>query len=273
MIIRHLNYRWHGLCLKALGMKRELLHLTKAVKFQAAAGAALTLAIVIVATLPDRSLSTQSQDRQVFFTQEDDNEPMLGSLSFWRRVQLHTRSFSQIAAFEQSPLKIRGERQFITKVSRNFFETVAPRFSIPGPSLNASRGLAYISHDYWLRHFGGRSDIVGQSLHCPRLSYCVAGVLDARSSLPVNNDIWVLMDERDLREGSSSARYQFVAQLEAGVTFAAAQAELSSVVDSAMESNAGEVVARAIRLTPVQPGRNFEALAFNEGETVTMAAR
>ena len=101
-------------------------------------------------------------------------------------LQRNTRSFQAIAAFQTRVLAI-GEgsdthEAKVTVASASYFQffDVRPtlgRFYGPAEdSVPAGAPVVVLGHDYWQSRFGGRGDIVGQTLRIDRGTFTIIGV-------------------------------------------------------------------------------------------------
>jgi putative ABC transport system permease protein len=109
--------------------------------------------------------------------------------------------FSQLAAYPvlstgfnlsdaQPPLRVQG-----AQVTRSFFEVFGlqpalgrgflPEEDIPGGQL-----VVVLGHELWQRHFGGRPDVLGQSLTLSGEPYIVVGVAPPGFRHPENAQLW-----------------------------------------------------------------------------------
>ena len=130
------------------------------------------------------------------------------------------------------------EREFITQVSSEFFDTLgtAPLFgrAFTDAEMNyATANVAIVSYDYWQEHFGGDAGVLGRSLRIDGSQATIVGVLPRSFRfLSSRNRIYLPLassaDERgpDLRHSGSFTR--MIARLRNGVTIAAAQAQIDA---------------------------------------------
>jgi putative ABC transport system permease protein len=92
-----------------------------------------------------------------------------------------------------------------------------------------------LSHDLWLRRFGGDPNIVGRTIRLSEIEYPVVGILPANFEGLLESGIDVLRPLRyadTLSQACRSCRHvQAVARLRDGVSHAAARAELASTFE------------------------------------------
>jgi predicted permease len=101
-------------------------------------------------------------------------------------LQRNTRSFESLAAFQTRVLAI-GEgtdthEAKVTVASASYFQffdvrPILGRFYGPAEdSVPAGAPVVVLGHDYWQSRFGGRGDIVGQTLRIDRGTFTIVGV-------------------------------------------------------------------------------------------------
>jgi macrolide transport system ATP-binding/permease protein len=125
-------------------------------------------------------------------------------------------------------------------VSDNFFATlgvtpVLGRDFRPGEDLPGAEPTLILSYQSWQKRFGGRTDIVGQTIHSADVVYTIVGVLPADFQFAPrgNAEIWATL--RPPKEGCMPHRgchnLDGVARLKSGVSLATAHANLSAIAD------------------------------------------
>jgi putative ABC transport system permease protein len=183
--------------------------LTKAPGF--AAVAVLTLALGIGAntaifTVADALLLkplpySDPQKLALVYATRTDDRTAVGPFSHPRfeLLRQRERSFSSFAVFTNDNFNLtgRGEPQQISaaRVSWTFFDVlgvrpVLGRTFLPDEGQPAGNRVAIISHEFWMREFGGARNTIGQSLALDSQSYTIIGVLPGDFSFqPLGNDI------------------------------------------------------------------------------------
>lgn len=117
------------------------------------------------------------------------------------------------------------------QVTANFFPVLglAPalgRHFTAGEDRPNGPRVALISHDLWQRQFGGRADILDQTVKLDGAPHAIVGVMPARFRHPYRAEVWVPLAAHF---EPSPARYRYlygVARLQPGVTLAAADAAI-----------------------------------------------
>ena len=130
-----------------------------------------------------------------------------------------------------------GEAETATVVSTeaNFFSVlgVQPhlgRTFAAGEDAAGRNRVAILSYGFWQRHFGGRHEIVGQSVALDNESYTIIGVMPPWFNFPAATDLWTPMDMTPKALGSRhSHSYRALARLKPGVPLSQAAADLVTI--------------------------------------------
>ena len=167
-----------------------------------------------------------------------------------------SRTFSGVAAFASDTFNLSGqgepEQLSSARISANFFDVLGVRpvlgrgFAKDGDQPQAKPEVI-ISHSLWLRRFGAREDIIGQSISLDSGDYSIAGVLPSGfifSELSPNVDIW---SPRVFEHSLASAErvrlgvnfLYGVARLASGTTREHAQAEMDLLNGQYQRDNPG----------------------------------
>ena len=149
------------------------------------------------------------------------------------------RSFKQMAAyrgaaysFETGP---RVEQLNVGEVTPGFFALLGAkpdvgRFFLSQESTRGHDRVVVISHDFWAKHYAGRSDLAGTTLKLNGEIYDVVGVLDRNFEwlVALDTEVWVPLV---LERGSVSRQRRdliAIARLADGTIQQSAQAEMST---------------------------------------------
>ncbi|MGE4067749.1 MAG: ABC transporter permease [Vicinamibacterales bacterium] len=171
----------------------------------------------------------------------------------WRR---ESRTFEGLAAMGGFSANLTGrgepERLRAASVSGNFFTTLgvtAPlgRTLLPSDDEADATPVAVLGDGLWQRMFGGSPSAIGQSLVLDGRPHTIVGVLPPRFALPTlgDTDVWLSGDHGiprsfpfpgDLREVRDSHFIGVIGRLAPGATRAAAQAELTGVMQRLAEA-------------------------------------
>jgi predicted permease len=123
------------------------------------------------------------------------------------------------------------------RVSAGFFSTlgVKPmlgRVFLPGEDQPGKARIAILSYGTWLKRFGGRRDVVGQSVNLSGEAYMIVGVLPRQFQFAPRRDseFWTpLLDKNGCEQRRSCHNLFGVGRLRDGVTMEAARAEMKSI--------------------------------------------
>jgi putative ABC transport system permease protein len=211
------------------------------------AAAALTLALSIGAAttmfsvvneIVLRPLDYHSPRELVFLNESSPDGAQTYSVPIpnfldWRE---RNRSLRSLSAFRATSFNLTGSgeplRVRAAMVSANFFETlgVAP---ILGRGLR-NGPVAILSHGFWQRRFGGRTDALGASLVLDGRSFTVAGVMPPSFEFLTSSiELWVPIEEfrseLPWSERGSHPALWVVGRLAPGVDLGAARADMDRI--------------------------------------------
>ena len=156
----------------------------------------------------------------------------------WKRLN---RSFSSIDVYTGNGYLLRGasgtEPVPAARVSDGFFTTlgVKPllgRVFNPGEDQPGRAKIVILSYGTWMKRFGGRNDVVGQSVNLSGDSYTIVGVLPRDFSFAPrgNSEFWVpLLDKFECEKRRSCHDLDGIGRLRDGVTPQAAMADLQAI--------------------------------------------
>jgi putative ABC transport system permease protein len=152
------------------------------------------------------------------------------------------RSFSDMCLFGQPTLNVSDagrapERYNGAVISANIFHLldVRPLLGSGFTDEDDKFGVAphvVLGYGVWQTRYGGRSDIIGQSIRIDELLATVVGVMPPGMQFPPNTDVWLPMGQSTIvrGQGRQVRSYQVIGRLAKGVTPAQAQSELSAIV-------------------------------------------
>ncbi|HEX9759932.1 MAG TPA: ABC transporter permease, partial [Candidatus Acidoferrales bacterium] len=172
------------------------------------------------------------------------------------------RSFEQMAAYTgygaafnltgfDEPERLRG-----AQVTSNFFTVlgVQPALGslftkeneVPGKDL-----VIVLSHGFWQRKYGGRADVVGQSIQLSGNTYTIVGVMPAGFQFPRGTELWKpLAPGDDLRQSRGSFWLPVIGRLKPGIELSQAQADVNAVA-AALEKEYPGNAGFGINLVPL----------------------
>jgi len=157
----------------------------------------------------------------------------------WRRL---SASFEAMSAYATAALNFVGEgdpqRIEGTEVTPAFFKTldVQPllgRTFTEQDGMDGAAGTVVLSYEMWQTVFGGRHDVLGNTIRLDNSSYTVIGVMPADFFFPARGgQLWkplVLGDPP--KEARDNCYLNGIGKLKAGVSIEKARAELTVIAD------------------------------------------
>ena len=171
--------------------------------------------------------------------------------SFWKTSGIHgtvsapdfhdwhdqSSSFSAMAYYddETSAVTVHSMAEYtpVAEVTPEFFDVFAVR-PVIGREFSAEERKTgagvLIGYDWWQGHFGGRPEVLGQSLRMYEKDLTIIGVMPAGFSFPGKTAIWLAANSIFPETASRSAHnYQVVARLKPGLEMQRAQAEMTGI--------------------------------------------
>jgi predicted permease len=153
----------------------------------------------------------------------------------WRDKQ---EVFSDIGTYNLQILNLTGgdqaERVTGARVTGNFFSMfdvppAAGRYFGPSEDQPGSSPVAVISFGLWQRRFGGKADLIGQSITLNGDAYTVIGVAPSSFQFPQRIDVWkpAILDEQKTQRGSNYLKV--IARLKDGVSESQAEAQMNQI--------------------------------------------
>jgi putative ABC transport system permease protein len=205
---------------------------------------------------PDRVVMVWEDAWQMGFHK---NTPAPGNYNDWVRLN---RSFSGIAATRGSTVNVTGDgspEQIVGRgVTPNFFSVlgVAPFLgrTFTDEENRANARVVVISRGLWQRRYGGDAAIVGKTLLLNAIQYQVIGVMP-RSFVFRNRDVdyWLPIALPSNQINTYTSHFlNVVGRLAPGVTFAAAQDDLTRVADAIRQEHPDTNKAIGVTLVPMR---------------------
>lgn len=168
-----------------------------------------------------------------------------------------SRGLSELSAVSGEEFNLTGtgepERLYGARVSSNFFSMVGIEPAIgrafaPEEDASGRDQVAVLSHDLWVRRFGGDPNIVGRPVALNGQTFTVIGVMPRSFLFPVGRqlhqymplgprvDIWKPMAfSKDEVTSEGSWNYGVIARITAGTSLAVAQEELNAIAKAISE--------------------------------------
>ena len=148
---------------------------------------------------------------------------------------LGTARVRSTVLFDSGAERLRGEG-----VSRGYFETLGIRPALgrvlqPADHTADAPAVVVLSHDTWLRHFGGDAAVVGRPFRTPHAAYTIVGVAQRGFEGTVEDDVvefFIPLEQyepRALRTDRNARPSWAIGRLRPGASIGAAQAEAERV--------------------------------------------
>jgi len=139
------------------------------------------------------------------------------------------------------------------------------RTLLPDEDLKQGNRAAVLSYGLWQRHFGGDSNVLGQTLTVDtygRRDYTIVGVMPPGFGLPSRCELWLPLGWMGvtLTERRSAHWHNVIARLKPGVALAQAQSELSAIQARLKEAYPGQAIGSEVAVVPLLQqalGRNL----------------
>ena len=121
------------------------------------------------------------------------------------------------------------------------------RWLLAADSEPGASPVAALSHELWLRRFGGATDILGRTIHVDGAAREVVGVMPAGFQFPEpDTELWLPLEIDPARAPIGSFSARGFARLREGVGLAAAQADLHRLTDTLAEVFPDDPAARIL---------------------------
>ena len=155
----------------------------------------------------------------------------------YKDLALRSRSFEALAEYKAWPQSIAGGTEPVRAnacaVSPNFFEVLGVQPLIGRLSFATSHGdvtpTAVVSHRFWNKLLQGRTDLRDSALRFADRSFDIIGVLPAEVEFPSDADVWYPASINPPVDSRTAHNWNVMGRLRAGVSMAAAKAELANV--------------------------------------------
>lgn len=197
-----------------------------------------------------RPLPYQHADRLVMIWgnfQKLNIERLTAKVAEYEDYRAQTRSFEQVAGFENQNLNLTGDQQAERITGAR---VTANLFSMLGAPVELGRGIAaeenqaghdkvvVLSQGFWQRHFGGQANALGQTLRLDDQNYTVIGVMPSgfqfpHASFPFGQpaDLWLPLSYtvEQVAERRGPYRLNVISVLRSGVSLEQARAEMNAL--------------------------------------------
>jgi len=156
----------------------------------------------------------------------------------WKRMN---KALASIDVYNGMSYLLRGssgsEAVLAARVSDGFFTTLGVnamlgRVFLPGEGEPGHAKIVMLTYGSWIKRFGARQDIIGQSVSLSGDNYSIVGVLPRNFSFAPQGgaELWVpLLDPSNCEQRRSCHDLDGIGRLRDGVTMQMAQADLSGI--------------------------------------------
>ncbi|HMI58630.1 MAG TPA: ABC transporter permease, partial [Gemmatimonadaceae bacterium] len=198
---------------------------------------------------PDRLVALTHSIEVSGVPEADQSE---GTLLFY---QEHATAFTGIGAWRNQSVNLElvdgrvgdAERVSAAQVTSNLFEVLG----IP-PMLGrdfrrdedrvGATPVVILSHDFWLRHFGGDRSAIGKRIVADGISREIVGVMPQGFAFPRSApELWTPMPFDPAHAQVASFNYRGVGRLRDGATIASARADLAHVLPGLLDQYPGDI--------------------------------
>jgi predicted permease len=251
---RDLTIRFGSVAMESLW--QDLRHAVRALRRSAAFAAVvvITLALGIGANTAIFSvvrgvllkpLPHKDGDRLVYLRQSSDRgDNMNFSVPEVRDFRTGAKSLAQIAEYSPYGIILRTDREAMRLraglVTGNYFEVmglspILGRVTRPNDDGPGVPAVIVLTHDLWMRRFGGDSSIVGRMVRADGKSAEVIGVLQPAPFFPLRMDVLMNMVISPhhigaaMQEDRTHRMTEVVARMAPGATFGQVKAEVAAV--------------------------------------------
>jgi predicted permease len=178
----------------------------------------------------------------------------------WKRLN---KSLSSLDVYNGTGYLLRSaggtEPVPAARVSDGFFSTLGVRpmlgrVFLPGEDRPGQAKIVILSYATWMKRFGGRSDVIGQSVSLSAANYIIVGVLPREFAFAPrgNAEFWTpLLDKNGCEQRRSCHNLDGLGRLRDGVSLAAASADLKAIAAQLEQQYPGSNHGQSADLVPL----------------------
>jgi putative ABC transport system permease protein len=181
----------------------------------------------------DRIVALENRDATV----NNEDRRAIHDFLTWRR---ELKSVVELGAFQNVSRNVtigEGEPQLVRfaemtaagfRVAR--VQPLMGRYFVADDERIDRPAVLVIGHDVWKTRFGGRADVIGQSVKVGRVGHTIVGVMPEGFAFPIRNSWWIPLRAEAAASASRRRQGPFIyifGRLADGATLESAQAELS----------------------------------------------
>ena len=197
--------------------------------------------------------------------------------------QAQSKSFSELAVYDYSARNLTSagsepEQQIVGRLSANLLPMlgVEPRVGrafAAGEDAVGAAGTVLLSDELWQRRFGGRDDVIGETLRIDGQPHTVIGIMAPRFHFPYPEvKLWTALPTDVEAHGRDSRRFLPVGRLADGVSAASAEAELATIETRLTEKYDPDGTRHGVAAVPLRQALLFAYQEIRLLMTLLMAA-
>ena len=169
---------------------------------------------------PDRRTPTPVRDYRAWMAQQKSFESLAAYTT--RSVNLH--------APDQSPQRYKGASLCASVLSVLRVQPNLGRGFIPADEQAGAELVVMLSHRVWQRDFGGREEVLGQTVKLDGEFATIIGILPREFRFPLYQEVWSNLRLRRLQEEMGiNARVEVIGRLKDGIPLSVARNELNII--------------------------------------------
>jgi predicted permease len=173
------------------------------------------------------------------------------SRSFTAMAQVADMGIVSVAGATE-PLRVSAAR-----VSRDFFRVlgVQPlrgRTFLPEEQVPGSAPAAIVSHRFWQRHMGERSDVLGATLTYNDLAFTIVGMMPPSLDYPADVDLYVPRELEPPLPSRTAHNWRVIGRLRDGTTLAQARREMTALSRGLKELHGDETRMVDVAVLPLR---------------------
>ena len=137
----------------------------------------------------------------------------------------------------------------------------------PADETPGSPFTAVISHDFWMRSFGGHPEAIGSTVSFGERTFTIVGVMPPGFRFPTRTDIWYPAWVQPETTSRGAHNYRVVARLKDDVALTQAQAEMTALAARLEQAYPASNAGKGVVIVPLQ-----EQLVGDTRPTLTLLA-
>lgn len=176
-------------------------------------------------------------------------------------LRARARTLESIAQYSGGATTITGgnepARATVYRVSADFFRVLGIQPSIgrsfaEDESKPGGAPVVVISHDFWRRVLGGKSDLAGTTLKISDKGFNVVGVMPPGFAFPQNAEVWTPRETSFAQTSRSAHNWSVIARVLPAVGIEQARAEVSTIGKQLKQEHGNQMDGVDFGLTPLQ---------------------